>query len=307
MVLGPCQGPTDCVAIDPMATCNTSSQNFQRLVGPLVKRNGGAKVFTSAGRCVEDFRTSCHATADCARGQFCGLGGTCQHEHGPCRIGMDCPVGTCRPDLVAATAEDSDGDEIPDVFDNCPTVFNPDQRDSDGNGVGDACQAQCPTGCDDGDACTQDRCDAAGSCMHQRSDPTQLGGVTCVVDNLEQLLNAAPQPACGPRCRCALGPLVERVRTLLEEAASATRRHRCQRTLTAARKRAQRLGRRLRHLARHCLAPADRAARLNAEATQLVDDLRTLAHSVFCARRSPASTTSKTSPTSTASTTVGPP
>src|SRR5262249_10038234 len=33
-----------------------------------------------------------------------------------------------------------DGDGIPDVLDNCPFVANPDQRDSDGDGIGDACE-----------------------------------------------------------------------------------------------------------------------------------------------------------------------
>jgi len=35
---------------------------------------------------------------------------------------------------------DTDGDGVPDVNDNCPGVSNPDQTDSDGNGVGDACE-----------------------------------------------------------------------------------------------------------------------------------------------------------------------
>ncbi len=36
-------------------------------------------------------------------------------------------------------AEDSDGDGIPDVCDNCPAVANTDQSDADGDGIGDAC------------------------------------------------------------------------------------------------------------------------------------------------------------------------
>lgn len=35
---------------------------------------------------------------------------------------------------------DSDLDSIDDELDNCPTVFNPKQKDSDANGIGDACQ-----------------------------------------------------------------------------------------------------------------------------------------------------------------------
>ena len=36
--------------------------------------------------------------------------------------------------------DDVDGDGIPDSSDNCPLVYNPDQADSNHNGVGDACE-----------------------------------------------------------------------------------------------------------------------------------------------------------------------
>jgi hypothetical protein len=52
----------------------------------------------------------------------------------------DCPpTARCALELAVAAAADSDGDELPDPFDNCPEVPNANQRDGDGNGVGDAC------------------------------------------------------------------------------------------------------------------------------------------------------------------------
>ena len=137
-VQGPCRSTADCTA---PAVCKVGGQNFNRLVGPLVKRNGGATVFTGAGHCLEDLGTACATTADCTPGAFCD-GGTCRREQGVCRTDADCPslaASHCEPDLVIHALEDQDGDEIPDVFDNCPTVFNPDQKDTDHDGVGDAC------------------------------------------------------------------------------------------------------------------------------------------------------------------------
>lgn len=46
---------------------------------------------------------------------------------------------------VAVTGDlDADGDGIADSVDNCPGLANPDQRDSDGNGIGDLCDPHCP-------------------------------------------------------------------------------------------------------------------------------------------------------------------
>ncbi len=42
---------------------------------------------------------------------------------------------------LTVTFVDTDGEGVPEDIDNCPTVPNPDQRDSDGNGRGDACEA----------------------------------------------------------------------------------------------------------------------------------------------------------------------
>lgn len=39
---------------------------------------------------------------------------------------------------------DDDNDSVPDSLDNCPGVYNPSQEDSDGDGTGNACDANCP-------------------------------------------------------------------------------------------------------------------------------------------------------------------
>jgi hypothetical protein len=51
--------------------------------------------------------------------------------------------GTFLTDVMDGSLTDTDGDGVPDYMDNCPTVYNPDQKDLDDDGIGDACD-NCP-------------------------------------------------------------------------------------------------------------------------------------------------------------------
>jgi large repetitive protein len=96
------------------------------------------------------------------------------------------PITTGDPNL-----KDTDGDGIPDVMDNCPTVFNPVrpgmggvQADADGDGVGDAC-----------DVCPLD----ANTTMCSTFDPndTDGDGVPNATDNCPNVKNADQADADG--------------------------------------------------------------------------------------------------------------
>jgi hypothetical protein len=80
-----------------------------------------------------------------------------------CDEDLDClnePGESCQLGLVALSAlPDIDEDELPDIYDNCPKIPNPEQVDSDEDGFGDACDTfTCGDGilqeaetCDQGD------------------------------------------------------------------------------------------------------------------------------------------------------------
>ncbi len=82
-------------------------------------------------------------------------------------------------DLITITEKpvlDGDGDGVPDAIDNCPTIANADQKDTDGDGKGDVCEVEV-LGCTDATAtnynplATKDD----GSCTYP---PTDVLGCT---------------------------------------------------------------------------------------------------------------------------------
>jgi YVTN family beta-propeller protein len=78
-------------------------------------------------------------------------------------------------DIDGGGLPDSDGDGIANNVDNCPTVPNPDQTDSDGNGIGDACEPL-PVDTDgDGIDDSEDNCPTTANPDQEDSDNDGIG------------------------------------------------------------------------------------------------------------------------------------
>lgn len=121
------------------------------------------------------------------------------------------------PPPVVSGPLDPDGDNVVSLCDNCPTIPNPGQQDSNGNGIGDVCE-ECTgdgctcdaTVCDDGDSCTTDTCTAAVGCI---STPLVfLDAVRCRLDRIAGAVLSAPAEELAPKLARTKGPILTSLR-----------------------------------------------------------------------------------------------
>tara|TARA_R110000851_G_scaffold327695_1_gene497513 strand:- start:13 stop:7803 length:7791 start_codon:yes stop_codon:yes gene_type:complete len=106
---------------------------------------------------------------------------------------------------------DTDGDGYYNLCDNCPNIFNPDQLDTDGDGIGDACDLNCGVFDSDGDGIL-DNCDNCPTMANPNQSDIDGDGIGDVCDNCIKIANPnqadSDGDGIGDACdtQCSVGP-----------------------------------------------------------------------------------------------------
>ena len=116
------------------------------------------------------------------RGGPCRSNGDWCIDDSDCLEGYECVEGACVP--VEDTDTDLDG--FVDSEDNCPSICNPQQKDADGDGIGDVCDTA--PGCG---GCGQTACEVQGQCDSDND------GIADGVDNCPAKCNTQQKDADG--------------------------------------------------------------------------------------------------------------
>ncbi|MBI2664004.1 hypothetical protein HYX10_01540 [Candidatus Woesearchaeota archaeon] len=95
------------------------------------------KICISRGPCYNNELDSGETDVDC--GGACTLKGNLCQRNKNCKSDEDCTSRTCGINRKCAATNDRDSDAVTDSADNCPGKYNPDQKDADNDGKGDAC------------------------------------------------------------------------------------------------------------------------------------------------------------------------
>ena len=89
----------------------------------------------AAGQC--DLAENCDGSTNACPANAFKPNGTSCNSGDICAVPDQCTAGTC----VAGDGGDSDGDNVCNASDNCPSVSNANQADLDSDGIGDVCDS----------------------------------------------------------------------------------------------------------------------------------------------------------------------